>query len=435
MAETTTPEHEQEGDDDRLSTLPDDILLLILNKLDLIRDAARTTVLSKRWRHLLGLRSEIVLDVLNFDATHQDDDDLEYTMDDLLRTNASVVEATEILLRQHRRQHTTIQLLDITFYLRDESIGIVRAVDRAMADHRILAAKFTVIPDVPDVYCEDDDVLLAYGRRFMTFFDAYPRAFTGLKDLNLHALRLGESDIANVLSACEKLEYSSLVNCDAGIGDDQLSVLQIEHSRLVELVVIFCGFGTVELKWLPRLTRLTCRNWMPSQDQYPLSIGYVPQLLVLTLSNACTAQHKTIKLTEFLGNTAVAELDLNFLCEKMSYHICYSDEENQTGENTRENFDRAADLLKWETRHDFKHYNMKKLTIKGFQVEAKFTRYIRRVMEAAMNLEVVSLRESHPCLRCEFLPSTVYPRTHKEINLIKKQISAWRSSPIQIEIV
>ncbi|XP_066380704.1 uncharacterized protein, partial [Miscanthus floridulus] len=450
MAETTTPEHEQEGDDDRLSTLPDDILLLILNKLDLIRDAARTTVLSS-WRHLLGLRSEIVLDVLNFDATHQDDDDLEYTMDDLLRTNASVVEATEILLRQHRRQHTTIQLLDITFYLRDESIGIVRAVDRAMADHRILEAKFTVIPDVPDVYCEDDDVLLAYGRRFMTFFDAYPRAFTDLRDLNLHALKLGESDIANVLSACEKLEYFSLVNCDAGIGDDQSSVLQIEHSRLVELVVIFCGFGTVELKWLPRLTRLTCRNWMPSQDQYPLSIGYVPQLRVLTLSNDCTAQHKTIKLTEFIGNTAVAELDLNFLCEKiwiqpegpkrltpllqnlrvvtvrfiheeydlmwtlfileaapllhtlnilqMSYHICYSDEENQTDENTRENFDRAADLLKWETHHDFKYYNMKKLTIEGFQVEAKFTRYIRRVMEAAMNLEVVSLRESHPCLR------------------------------------
>jgi len=268
--------HEQE-DDDRLSTLPDDILLLILNKLNLIRDAARTTVLSKRWRHLLGLRSEIVLDVLNFDATHQDDD-LEYTMDDLLRTNASVVGATKSILRQHRRQHTTIQLLDITFYLRDESIGIVRAVDRAMADHMILAAEFTVIPDVPDVYCEDDDVLLAYGRRFMTFFDAYPRAFTGLKDLNLHALRLGESDIANVLSTCKKLEYFSLVNCDAGIDDDQSFVLQIEHSRLVELVIIFCGFGTVELKWLPRLTRLTCRNWMPSQDQYPLSIGYVPQL-------------------------------------------------------------------------------------------------------------------------------------------------------------
>lgn len=69
-----------------------------------------------------------------------------------------------------------------------------------------------------------------------------------------------------------------------------------------------------------------------------------------------------------------------------------------------------------------------------FKVEVEFTRYIRRVMEAAMNLEVVSLRESRPCLRCEFLPSTVYPRTHKEIDLIKKQISTWGSSPIH-EIV
>jgi hypothetical protein len=47
-------------------------------------------------------------------------------------------------------------------------------------------------------------------------------------------------------------------------------------------------------------------------------MGYVPELRVLTLRNACTAQHKTIKLSEFLGNTAVGELDLNFLCEKVS---------------------------------------------------------------------------------------------------------------------
>lgn len=127
---------------------------------------------------------------------------------------------------------------------------------------------------------------------------------------------------------------------------------------------------------------------------------------------------------------------LNLL--QISYHICYSDEEddyNQMNENTRENYKRAADLLKWETHHDFKHYNMKKLAIEGFQVEAKFTGYIRRVMEATMNLEVVSLHKSRPCLRCEFLPSTAYPRTHKEIDQVKKQISDWRSSPIKIEIV
>lgn len=122
----------------------------------------------------------------------------------------------------------------------------------------------------------------------------------------------------------------------------------------------------------------------------------------------------------------------------MSYHTCYSDEEddyNQNDESTREIFQKAPDLLKWETRHDFSHCNMRKLSIVGFQIEEKFTRYINRVMEAAVNLELVSLLESRPCLRCEFLPSTVYPRTHKERDLIKKQISGWRSSPIEIEIL
>lgn len=55
-------------------------------------------------------------------------------------------------------------------------------------------------------------------------------------------------------------------------------------------------------------------------------------------------------------------------------------------------------------------------------------------MEAAVNLELLSLLESRPCLRCWSLASTIYPRTQKERDLITKQISDWRSSPIRIEI-
>jgi len=47
----------------------------MLNKLQRVHDAARTTVLSKRWRHLLGLRPEIVLDVVHFKPRDDDDDD------------------------------------------------------------------------------------------------------------------------------------------------------------------------------------------------------------------------------------------------------------------------------------------------------------------------------------------------------------------------
>ncbi|CAL5041757.1 unnamed protein product [Urochloa decumbens] len=459
MAETTTQDdHEQY---DRLSNLPDDILVLILNKLDLLQDAVRTTVLSKRWRHLSGFRSEIVLDVLNFNTT--DYDDSKYTIDEMVRTNASVVQATKTILQQNC-QHI-IELLSITFYLRDESVGIVRSVDETMANKKILKAEFTILPEVlvDAVDCTDDD-MLACGTRFMTLFDAYPRAFGGLTDLSLYSLRLGESDIPNVLSTCKKLVYLNLENCDAGFG----SILQIEHSQLVELIMDLCAFGSVELKWLPNLTYLTCKNWLPSEDQYPLSLGHVPQLSMLNLSNGSTrAQHKTIELSELLGNAIIGKLDLDFQCERIwiqperpkhvalqnlrvvtlcsireeyglmwtlfileaapllnelnmevSYHLCYSDEEdeyNYNDESTREMYQKAAHLLKWETRHDFKHCNMRNLGIVGFQIEEKFTRYIRRVMQAAVNLERVSLLESRPCLRCECLPSTVHGLNRREI--------------------
>ncbi|CAN6163330.1 unnamed protein product [Urochloa humidicola] len=247
----------------------------------------------------------------------------------------------------------------------------------------------------------------------------------------------------------------------------------------------FCAFGSVELKWLPNLTHLTCENWLRSEDKYPLSLGHVPQLSMLNLKNAGT--NKTIKLSELLGNAIIGELDLNFQCERIwirpegpkhlalqnlrvvtlrfireeydlmwtlfiseaapllnelimqvSYHICYSDEEddcNYNDENAREMYQKAAHVLKWETRHDFKHCNMRNLAIKGFQIEEKFTRYIRRVMQAAVNLERVSLHQSRPCLRCQCFPFTVYPRTHQERDLIKKQISEWRSSPIEVDIL
>ncbi|WVZ90809.1 hypothetical protein U9M48_037071 [Paspalum notatum var. saurae] len=446
MTRIETQGHEHQ--DDRLNNLPDDILLFMLDKLRQLHDAVRTTVLSKRWRHLLDFRLKIFLDVLDY-INNTDDDSCEYTISE---TNASmVVGATRSVLERNRRR-PAIDLLIIRFFLRDESIDIVRAVDEAMGMQRILTAEFVIIPEVPNIDCTDGDMIMLRK--------------------TLHCLRLGEADIHGVLSACSRLEYLRLERCDAGTDP---SILQIEHSRLEELVVIFCGFESVELKRLPRLTHLTCKYWWPSsQDQYPLSMGYVPNLEVLQLTNT--------------GTTMVGELDLNFLCERpvwiqpegpkrlapllqnlrvvtlrfideeydlmwtlfileaasflnelnmeISYHTCYPNDEEECNQNyiPREKMcQKEFDFLKWEAHNDFKHYNMTKLAIEGFQVEEKFTRFTRRVMEAAVNLECISLLESCPCLLCGFLPSTIYPRTQKERDLIKNQFLAWRSSPIQID--
>lgn len=70
--------------------------------------------------------------------------------------------------------------------------------------------------------------------------------------------------------------------------------------------------------------------------------------------------------------------------------------------------------------------------MEGFQME-KFTKYIRGLVEAAVNLELVTLRESRRCGRCQFCPSRAYPRTDEERNLTMKQIPDRKSLSIKID--
>ncbi|GJN27202.1 hypothetical protein PR202_gb15201 [Eleusine coracana subsp. coracana] len=242
------------------------------------------------------------------------------TFDVVVQSNMDMVKAVTSILAH--TSHCTIELLSLTFYLRDESIEIFRSVDYTMQNREVVTASFAVFPEIQDMDCPDDDMVI-YARRFLSFFNNYPRVFGGLKSLHISSVRLGKFDIANVLSTSMKLENLCLNNCDCGIG----SVLQIEHPQLMELKIIFCAFEKVELNWLPKLQRLTCDSWMPSQDRYPLSFGYVPQLWELRLINAVSTLHKTIKLSDFLGNAIICLLDLDFQTTSVWSHICYEEED------------------------------------------------------------------------------------------------------------
>ena len=99
-------------------------------------------------------------------------------------------------------------------------------------------------------------------------------------------------------------------------------------------------------------------------------------------------------------------------------HMCPSNEKGMTKRQIqmqREVYIKESGHLNWETHDDFKHYNLSKLIIEGFEVKEKFIGYIRKVMKAAVNLEVVSLRKSRLCGSCcQFCPSKAYPRTEEE---------------------
>lgn len=78
--------------EDRLSKLPDDILLTIVERLD-IADAARTSIFSRRWKQIPAMLSKIDITVDTFECLyHRSNRKLPYY--DAAQLKSIIVEAT-----------------------------------------------------------------------------------------------------------------------------------------------------------------------------------------------------------------------------------------------------------------------------------------------------------------------------------------------------
>jgi hypothetical protein len=166
VEEGTRPDGE-----DWLSKLPDDILHCIFTKMVEIREIVKTSVLSKRWRHLASVCPSIVIDPGAFLPAGDN------SMADLVQSNMAVVEATRSILA-HRSQHV-IDYLGISFFMRDEALDIVRSVEDVVANRKVVRLFLAFMAH--DLTKEDThDHKLGYGRRFMALFDECPGAFAAL---------------------------------------------------------------------------------------------------------------------------------------------------------------------------------------------------------------------------------------------------------------
>ncbi|KAF7081584.1 hypothetical protein CFC21_085510 [Triticum aestivum] len=292
----------EDNEVDRLSKLPDDVWLNIVERLD-ITDVARTTILSRRWRQIPAMLSKIIITAGSFQPTHER---RKLTSDDIVRANTTVLEAIRSILERRAGSPYTIHLLCMQFYLGDESIFIGQTV----ANTKVASVEFTIMTKVRKKITNNG--LLNYGRQFMSFFDSCPNTFGGLARLTLENLRLGESDFPKIFSVCKQLELLRLYHCDMGID----SLLEVEHPQLSELVIA-CSrlIKRDDLKWLPKLTVLKF-NVFRSQDD-PFCLGYVPLLQTVTIINTGFAWHKMLKFSELLGKTGISNLHLDFRSEKI----------------------------------------------------------------------------------------------------------------------
>jgi hypothetical protein len=86
--------------------------------------------------------------------------------------------------------------------------------------------------------------------------------------------------------------------------------------------------------------------------------------------------------------------------------------------------------VEWQpSAADFKHKNLVKLTIYGFQPNANFVQYVRRVMEVAVNMKDIALHDREVCERCGGLEPSIqvcpsrYPRTSEEKDILREEIT------------
>ncbi|KAF8691795.1 hypothetical protein HU200_040197 [Digitaria exilis] len=426
---------------DRLSKMPDDILVSVLERLN-IREAARMGTLSRRLWHIPTKLNKIVIKVNSFDPSEGNRSSI--TFDGLSQANAAMAEATKSILAARKASQYAIHLLSLQFYLGDEALSVAQTVAGTMENQAVDAVEFAILTKKRRARCTIYDVFL-HGRQLMLLVDACPNAFSYLTCIKLENVSLNEPDFPKIFSICKRLEFLRLDNCTMGI----LFFLEVEHLLLSELEIDNCRFERVHLKWVPRLATLTFNAWVSQED--PVSFGYVPLLQSVSLTNIGLSWHKMLKLSEVLGNATVSTLYLNFKSEKIwvqpegpsqlfpIFHklrrvslINISEEcdldwtmfvlqgapsleelqitvqdhfcEMLRDEELRKLYAYSEEKksVDWEDgASGFKHHKLVVLRIFGFRPQDKFVRYVRRVIVAAVNLEDIFLHNKLVCERCK----------------------------------
>ncbi|XBI99962.1 hypothetical protein VPH35_019952 [Triticum aestivum] len=449
-------------DEDRISALPNDILLEILECLDL-RAAIQASTVARRWRHLPYQLSHLLISVTDFH------DDAGRTTDQIMKAYTDA--KTRLLLCPPTLTcGRIIKRLQLSFYLIDPYLtSIGNAVGDAVKSGETEWLEFAACADVDR---PSDDQLVLFGQRLMSFSNACPGAFKALTKLTLQNLAFENSDVTNLLNTCNKLKLLSLRSCELV----QESSLEIDApcSELGALELICFGCIQVDLICLPKLRQLVYDTWYGENPS--VSCGCVPQLDQVCLASPALSWQTPFVLSQCLSsNSNMTVLHLNFRTEMIwikpedprhlrpifsklrdvhLYNIFAECDLNWTlfileGAPSLENLylsrhscklsnyeDSASKTnLVWETSN-FKHLNLKLLAMEGFEEVEKVMNYIRLVMEQAVSLKRIELPDKIPCKKCNAINLELprFPVDELSKQRVREKLSYGLSSSAEIII-
>ncbi|XP_051226200.1 FBD-associated F-box protein At5g56370-like [Lolium perenne] len=451
---------------DRISALPDDLLLGILERLDL-REAVRAGAVSTRWWHLPHQLPRLHLNVGDFQGAT------------LLEISDAFVGATRRLLSERKcdcKTRRAVKTLGLTFYLSNSHLSSIgHAVEDTVSRGQTERFEFELIRPSPDLIQAVSRT--ESGKHFMSFSRDCPVAFRWLTGLSLTSLKFRDYDFPSLIGACDKLKSLSLRSCGLVPRSAALKI-DAPNSAITELEFIRCKFSQIDLVSVPKLTQLRCHRWRSKNP--PLRFGYVPELQKVRIACRARTWQPPFALSAcFSMNTRnLSKLHLNFGCQMIwirpeqhpkQLTAIFSNLTDMTFWNIFPECDlswtlfilEAAPALQklilnrtrhscggtskdsaqktnvvWEPSKDLKHLELKLLVMIGFEEEDKVTNYIRIVMERAVGLKRITLG-SHTCKECNAinLESPTTSQTDDACkHRIKEQLTRGSSSTVDIII-
>ncbi|GJM94081.1 hypothetical protein PR202_ga10695 [Eleusine coracana subsp. coracana] len=180
---------------DRLSALPDDILVSILEKLSSTREAIRASVLSRRWAKLPFQLPEPEISIMEF--LPSDSQLYELRAAQLSRAMESFRGAVSTFTSRTGAQAKT-RCLKIEFFLSDGRTSILQ---RLADKNNVGALQFAIRTTVSKAEC-DEKLMFRYARHFHEFMAATSSTFPLLTRPELKNLWFGSDDLVAALAMC-----------------------------------------------------------------------------------------------------------------------------------------------------------------------------------------------------------------------------------------